>query len=72
MYTIPESMKIVSKDAFFKLLYADPRDIMPNNQHPDYTSWETKQRTTWGISLPGWKHPTLPPVYAVMKEPAHA
>ncbi len=60
-------MMVVSKDTFFAKLKADPRDIMPNHDHPDYTSWETKQRTTWGMSLPGWKYPMLPPVYAVMK-----
>jgi len=52
-------------DRFFELLKADPRDIMPNTNHPYFTYWETKDRVRWGWSTPGWRNPGEPAAYAV-------
>ncbi|MDM0032232.1 hypothetical protein QTI33_08820 [Variovorax sp. J22P271] len=35
---MPEGMEAISKEQFFAMLSADPRDIMPSNRAPDYTS----------------------------------
>jgi hypothetical protein len=54
---IPNGMITVSKDQFFAALFADPRDIMPNNENPEFTTWETKARMIWGWTAPGYKNP---------------
>jgi hypothetical protein len=59
---IPVGMK------FHRLLAADKRDIMPTVESPDYTPWRiVSTRETWGWSVPGWKYPGDPQVYAVRK-----
>lgn len=58
----------VSKEEFFKALYADPRDIMPSHKDPDFTTWETRERVVWGWSCPGWKNPGERKIFAVCKE----
>jgi len=63
--TIPAGMIQVDKGEFFARLEADKRDIMPNHAHPDSTTWETTSREVWGWTLPGWKNPGDPKVYAV-------
>lgn len=57
----------VSKDVFFNLLEADPRDIMPRHDKPDFTTWETPSREVWGKTTPGWKNPGDPATYAVTR-----
>lgn len=64
---MPEGMQAVSKDQFFALLSADPRDIMPSTGAPDYTTWETKGREVWGWTTPGWKVPRAPVQFAVLR-----
>ena len=62
---IPEGFKQVTPEAFFAWLKRDPRDIMPSHQSPVFTSWETKSRERVGWSLPGWREPGAPRVYAI-------
>jgi hypothetical protein len=62
---IPAGMIEVTKDQFFSALYKDPRDIMPSNRNPNYTTWETRDRAVWGWSSPGWKNPGDPAVWAI-------
>lgn len=55
--TIPEGMREVTKEEFFRLLYAactPTRDIMPSTRNREFVSWEDKSRTVWGWSFPGW------------------
>lgn len=54
--TPPTNMRLVTSEEFFAALKADTRDIMPSNQNPLYTTWETKGREVWGWSYPGWKN----------------
>jgi hypothetical protein len=60
MVNIPQGLRQVSHDEFFKLLHADKRDIMPRHSLPDYTTWETLDRTVIGWTFPGWKDPGNP------------
>lgn len=53
----PEDMVVVSKQEFFELLYANKRDIMPNNNRRESTDWTTPARSVWGWSTPGWASP---------------
>lgn len=64
---VPHGMTVVTEQEFFRLLYADPRDIMPTLRHPDSTTWEVvATRARWGWSTPGWKTVgSHPRVYAV-------
>lgn len=62
---IPSGFTELTKDAFYKTLEMDQRDIMPSVQSPNYTTWETKSRQVWGWSYPGWKNPGEPSKYAV-------
>ena len=55
---VPSGMKIVSEKEFFVLLKADPRDIMPSVDNPNFTDWNTKDHRRVGRSLPGWKNPS--------------
>lgn len=66
----PDGMRLVSRDEFFRLLYADGRDIMPSNQAPLYTTWETKSREVWGWSYPGWRNTGEPKRFAVKESAA--
>jgi hypothetical protein len=63
--TVPAGFVEVPHEEFFRLLYADPRDIMPSIREPTCTTWETKERVVWGWSYPGWRNPGEPGVYAV-------
>ncbi len=58
-------MKTVTRDEFFRLLYADTRDIMPTTKYPDRTTWETKSGFVWGVTYPGWKNPNADKRYEV-------
>lgn len=62
---VPQGMTEVTHDEFYALLYADPRDIMPSNTQPLFTTWETRHREVWGWTAPGWRNPGEPRVYAV-------
>lgn len=63
---IPEGFEEVSKDEFFKLLYADKRDIMPSVAESDkYSVWMTPQRWVWGYTYPGWRNPRDKKAYLV-------
>lgn len=64
---IPEGMIAVSKDEFFKLLTAEKLDIMPQVQQHT-TDWEAFDRVAWGWSIPGWKSPGDPKIWAVRKD----
>lgn len=71
--TMPEGMVEVTKDRFFELLKADPRDIMPTAQWPYFTPWRVVQTgVMWGWSSHGYKTPFHSParVYAVRREVA--
>jgi hypothetical protein len=72
--TIPQGMIEVTQKEFYKRLYADPRDIMPTTNHPDFTSWEVVwTRAVWGWSSQGWRNsgnPHIPKHYAI-KETNH-
>lgn len=54
---IPSGMVEVTKEIFFKALYADNRDIMPSVSQPYVTKWETRNRELWGWESTGWKSP---------------
>ena len=56
-------MRSVTKEEFFKALSADPRDIMPHINSPEYSDWETKGRVLFGRTYPGWKNPGDPEQY---------
>jgi hypothetical protein len=62
---IPTGFRQVTKDEFFAALRADPRDIMPSQANPEYTTWETNHRYVWGWTYPGWKNPGGEKVYAI-------
>lgn len=62
-------MTEVTQAEFFAALRADPRDIMPTVNEPLRTTWEAKDRTLFGVSLPGWKNPREPQKYMLVKEP---
>lgn len=64
-HSMPAGMVPVTRDEFLAALYADPRDIMPSLNHPNYTTWETKFREVWGWTTPGWKNPGDEKAYAV-------
>lgn len=63
---VPPGMSIVTREEFFDFLHRDPRDIMPSNSSPHFTSWETTNRTVVGRSLPGWRYPGNPVVYMLV------
>jgi hypothetical protein len=63
--TVPPGFRKVTEDEFFAALSSDPRDIMPSNMNPDFTTWETKGREVWGWTYPGWKHPREERIYAL-------
>jgi hypothetical protein len=65
MTALPTGMKEVSREEFFRALYADPRDIMPSHQSPTFTTWETKGRAVWGWSYPGWRNAGEPQRWAI-------
>lgn len=66
---IPDGFVEVSRDRFFAMLYADKRDIMPNNESPTSTFWRVvRTRDAWGWSAPGWSNPRDPKMYAVRRE----
>lgn len=55
---IPNGMTEVTPEEFFKILYSDRRDIMPDIGEPNFTIWRVVQtRQPWGFSTPGWKYP---------------
>ena len=58
--TVPQGFRTVPREEFFRLLYADKRNIMPSVRHPDYTTWETSARGVIGWTFPGWKDPGNP------------
>ncbi|SDR54539.1 hypothetical protein SAMN05443245_7450 [Paraburkholderia fungorum] len=62
---VPAGFREVTKDEFFAALYSDPRDIMPSNVNPNFTSWETKRREVWGWTYPGWKNPREEKIFAL-------
>lgn len=62
---MPAGMIEVDQNTFFNALKADPRDIMPSNRDPHFSTWETKMREVWGWSTPGWANPRDQKVYAV-------
>lgn len=64
---VPDGFAKVSTEEFYRRLYADPRDIMPNHTKRDYTTWETKSREVWGWSEPGWANPGGRKQYAIAK-----
>ena len=47
-------MHQVTKKEFFRLLKADPRDIMPSVEHRDFTTWKTRDNVVVAWSYPGW------------------
>lgn len=54
---IPAGMREVTEEEFFALLKADPRDIMPNHDFPEFTRWLVQSnRAVWGWSTPGWRN----------------
>lgn len=61
---IPPGMVEVTEAEFFRLLYADPRDILPQRNS---CYWETKERLVWGWASPrrGWNDPSNPRRWAV-------
>lgn len=61
----PEGFTEVSREEFYEALKADPRDIMPKLNSPEYTDWETVDRQRWGWSYPGWKNIGEPSIYAI-------
>ena len=69
---VPEGMVVVTKEKFFELLDADPRDIMPDHPSwspPNQHNWSVvSTRKVWGWSAPGWKNPGAPEIHAVLKE----
>lgn len=65
---VPEGMVVVTEDEFFRLLQDDGRDIMPSTENPHNTLWrETRTRELWGWSIPGWRNPGRPKVWAVVE-----
>jgi len=64
-------MREVTQLEFFRLLAADPRDIMPNVEHEDHHLWLVRPtRAVWGWSAPGWKNPgAYLTIYAVRETP---
>jgi hypothetical protein len=66
MKTQPTGFNLVTRDEFYKLLYADKRDIMPTVKDPESTTWETRDGYVWGWSWPGWSNVGEgPPLWAV-------
>jgi hypothetical protein len=54
---VPSGMTAVSQEEFFQRLYADPRDIMPSNDFPNWTGWRVVATgEVWGWSAPGWRN----------------
>jgi hypothetical protein len=51
----PAGMTEVSKDQFYEAI--GPRDIVLSSNSPDFTTWETRNRTVVGRTYPGWKNP---------------
>lgn len=68
----PDGMTEVTERQFFDLLYADPRDIMPNHDNPLHTVWETKSRAVFGQTYPGWQNPGDERHYFVKSTEPHA
>jgi hypothetical protein len=64
---VPTGMRVVSRDEFFKILYADSRDIMPSQNDPYFTSWETRNGVVFGRTTPGWKNPGDAATYMVTR-----
>ncbi len=64
---IPDGFKQVTKDEFFKTLYSDGRDIMPLNESPYCSTWETKSRDVFGWTAPGWSNPRGLQLYALKR-----
>ncbi len=56
-----EGLVEVTRDQFFACI--GPQDVSPCHNAPDYTVWETRDRTIVGCSLPGWKYPGEARVY---------
>lgn len=62
---IPAGFRRVTQGEFFAALSNDPRDIMPSNMNPNFTTWETKSREVWGWTYPGWKNPREEKIFAL-------
>lgn len=50
-------MKQVTQDEFYRILYADKRDIVPSVREERVTIWESRSREVFGVSYPGWRNP---------------
>ena len=69
---IPENMRRVTKDEFWKAVLAETRNIHPRSE-PDYTEWTVVgTRQVWGWTSYGYKFPanrhdpkTEPEVFAL-------
>lgn len=58
------TMMEVTQEEFYKRLYADKRDIMPDaEEHVTY--WKIRGKQVWGVSTPGWKNPAANKTYAI-------
>lgn len=61
----PDGFVDVSKEVFFK--YIGPRNISPYSTS-DMTLWTDENRSTVGVSTPGWKDPAGEHSYQLRKE----
>lgn len=56
--------RFVTRDEFFRILYADPRDIMPTCEREQSIWFVRGSRAPWGVTTPGYLC-TGPKTYAV-------